>query len=289
MASERPAAEASFRLWTGNAPGNLGMEEHDIPTLTPYWPPEDIATGAAIVVCPGGGYGGLAPHEGDHYARWLNAQGIAAFVLKYRLGSNGYRHPCMLQDAARALRTVRAYADTWQLDARRIGIMGSSAGGHLASTLMTHFDGGDTSATDPIEQVSSRPDLGILCYAVISMGEEIGHAGCRKNLLGKEPSPALIRLLSNETQVTPDTPPGFLWHTVEDGGVKVENSAQFAMALRQFDIPFELHLYEKGHHGLGLGSNKYDPNQWLPWTYECARWLKEQGFGEGLPAVGART
>ena len=213
-------------------PARSAKQDKDIPTLTPYWPDPAKATGAAIVICPGGGYGGLAPHEGDHYARFLNEYGIAGFVLKYRLGSAGYRHPAMLQDAARAVRTVRARAGEWKLDPKRIGIMGSSAGGHLASTLLTHFDAGKPDAADPIERQSSRPDLGILCYAVISMGE-FGHQGSQNNLLGNDPSPELIRELSNELQVTKDTPPCFIWHTYEDNGVPVENSLQFAEALQQ--------------------------------------------------------
>src|ERR1051326_7957188 len=157
----------SFPLWPDGAPGALGKEAKDIPTLTPFLPDPAKLTGAAIVICPGGGYGGLADHEGSQYARWLNEQGIAGFVLKYRLGSAGYRHPIMLQDAARAVRTVRARAKEWQLDDKRIGLMGSSAGGHLASTLLTHFDAGKPDAPDPVERASSRPDLGILCYPVI--------------------------------------------------------------------------------------------------------------------------
>lgn len=269
----------AFPLWPDGAPGALGKEAKDIPTLTPFLPPADKATGAAIVICPGGGYGGLADHEGSQYARWLNDQGIAGFVLKYRLGSAGYRHPVMLQDAARALRTVRARAEEWQLDPKRIGIMGSSAGGHLASTLLTHFDAGKSDATDPIEKVSSRPDLGILCYAVITMGE-LTHGGSKKNLLGENPSPELLRELSNELQVTKDTPPCFIWHTAEDSAVPVENSLAFAAALRKAGVPFDLHVYERGRHGIGLGSQPYGGGVRHPWTRDCAFWLKERGFAK---------
>src|SRR5438445_1757535 len=160
----------SFPLWADGAPGASGREDKDIPTLTPYWPEPAKATGAALVICPGGGYGGLAPHEGADYARFMSEHGIAGFVLKYRLGSAGYRHPVMLQDAARAVRTVRARAGEWKLDPKRVGIMGSSAGGHLASTLLTHFDAGKPDSEDSVERQSSRPDIGILCYAVLSMG-----------------------------------------------------------------------------------------------------------------------
>ena len=267
----------AFPLWPDGAPGALGKEDKDIPTLTPFLPPADKATGAALVICPGGGYGGLADHEGSQYARWLNEQGIAGFVLKYRLGSAGYRHPAMLQDAARALRIVRSRAEEWKLDPKRIGIMGSSAGGHLASTLVTHFDAGKPDATDPIERASSRPDLGILCYPVISMGANT-HQGSKNNLLGKDPSPELVRDLSNELQVTKDTPPCFLWHTWEDKGVKIENALSFANALQAAGVRFDLHVYERGPHGLGLGTRDWQPEKRHPWTRDCEFWLKERGF-----------
>ena len=269
----------SFPLWPDGAPDALGKGTNDIPTLTAFLPAPYKATGAAMVICPGGGYGHLADHEGSHYARWLNEQGIAGFVLKYRLGNAGYRHPAMLQDAARALRTLRARADEWKLDAKRIGIIGSSAGGHLASTLLTHFDAGKTDAADPIERVSSRPDLGILCYPVITMGE-LTHGGSKKNLLGENPSPELVRELSNELQVTKDTPPCFLFHTFEDKVVPMENSLNFAAALRKAGVPFELHTFEHGAHGVGLGTKVYGGGERNAWTTECARWLKERGFAK---------
>jgi len=257
-------------LWPDGAPGALGQADKDIPTLTPYLPDAAQATGAAIVICPGGGYGALAGHEGKDYALWLNEQGVAGFVLKYRLGSHGYRHPIMWQDAARALRLVRAQASTWGVDPKRIGIMGSSAGGHLASTLLTHFDGGKPDAMDPVDRQSSRPDLGILCYAVITMGEHT-HQGSKQNLLGRDPSAELVKLLSNEQQVTPQTPPCFVWHTWEDAAVKVENSLDFAAALRRAGVPFDLHVYQRGQHGIGLANGH-------PWTRDCTFWLKAQGF-----------
>lgn len=266
-----------FPLWPNGAPGARGSAESDIPTLTPFFANPGRATGASIVVCPGGGYGALAPHEGRDYAMWLNELGISAFVLKYRLGSAGYRHPVMLHDAARAVRVVRANAAVWKLDPARVGIMGSSAGGHLASTLLTHFDAGDTTATDATDRQPSRPDLGILCYPVITMGEKT-HAGSRRNLLGENPSPDLVRLLSNEQQVTAQTPPTFLFHTVEDTGVVVQNSLDFAAALAKHGVPFALHVYPKGAHGIGLGSRNWDPAARHPWTTECALWLKERGF-----------
>jgi acetyl esterase/lipase len=277
LASAQAQPTNSIPLWPEGAPGALGKEDKDIPTLTPYLADPAKATGAAVVICPGGGYGGLAPHEGGQYARFLNEAGIAGFVLKYRLGSGGYRHPVMLQDAARAVRLVRARADEWKVDPKRIGIMGSSAGGHLASTLLTHFDAGKPDAADAIERQSSRPDLGILCYAVISMGQ-FTHQGSMHNLLGKDPSPELVRDLSNELQVTKETPPCFVWATYEDNAVPVENSLQFADALRKAGVPFDLHIYQKGQHGLGLGTHDWNPEQRHPWTRDCVYWLHAQGF-----------
>ena len=163
-------------------------------------------------------------------------------MLKYRLGSSGYRHPVMLQDAARAIRTVRARAGEWQVDPERIGVMGSSAGGHLASTILTHFDAGRPEADDPIERVSSRPTLGILCYPVITMGEKT-HQGSKRNLLGENPPPQMVKLLSNELQVTSNTPPTFIWHTWEDTGVVPDNSLLFAQALQDARVPYSLHIF----------------------------------------------
>lgn len=273
----------AFPLWANATPGALGTDPvKDIPTLTPFFPAVDKATGAAVVICPGGGYGSLAAHEGRDYALWLNAHGIAGFVLKYRLGSAGYRHPAMMNDVNRAVRYVRANAGEWKLDPKRIGVMGSSAGGHLASTAVTHFDAGKPDDADPIERASSRPDLGILCYPVISMGVHT-HNGSKNNLLGKEPSEELVKLLSNELQVTKSTPPCFVWHTWEDKGVKVENAMEFAAALQRNGVPFDLHVYQKGVHGIGLGVRGWDPEktpiaQLHPWSLDLAVWLKVQGF-----------
>ncbi|MFM1941892.1 MAG: hypothetical protein RI897_874 [Verrucomicrobiota bacterium] len=264
------------RLWEGKVPGALGDRAEDIPTLTPYLPQGATGSVAAVVVCPGGGYGGLAGHEGEDYALYLNKLGVAAFVLKYRLGSQGYRHPVMLGDAARAVRLVRSRADEWGVDPQRVGIMGSSAGGHLASTLVTHFDGGDPAAEDKVERQSSRPDLGILCYAVISMGE-FTHQGSKRNLLGEGPSEELVREVSNELQVTERTPPCFIWHTWEDQAVPVENSLQFAAALRRAGVPFDLHVYERGRHGIGL-RDKAPFEHVHPWAEDLAFWLGERGF-----------
>ena len=267
----------SFPLWSAGAPGALGQSSNDVPTLTVFTPEAGKANGAAMVVCPGGGYAHLAQHEGRDYARWLNESGITCFVLKYRLGSAGYRHPAMLQDAARAVRTVRARASEWGIDPQRIGLMGSSAGGHLAATLLTHFDAGQSNAVDVIERASSRPDVGILCYAVISLGE-YRHNGSRNNLIGTNPPAELIELLSNELQVTSNTPPCFVWSTEEDKTVPVENSMMFAAALRKNKVPFDLHIYQKGGHGMGLGSRDWSHDKRHLWTADCLYWLKAQGF-----------
>lgn len=260
-------------LWSLNVPGALGTADHDIPTLTPILPDPAIATGAAIVVCPGGGYAMLADYEGTGYAEWLAAHGIAGLVLKYRLGTHGYRHPSMHQDASRALRLARHHAAEWNLDPQRIGIIGSSAGGHLAATLVTHYDAGMPESPDPVERQSSRPDLGILCYGVLTMGAHT-HEGSRTNLLGENPEPDLLRHLSTEEQVTADTPPCFIWHTWEDSAVRVENSLDFAYALRRAGVRFELHVYELGEHGVALGSAEA-PHRWAG---DCLAWLKERDF-----------
>jgi len=278
------ASPESLPLWpAGKVPGSHGTDPaKDIPTLTPFWPEAGRATGAAMIVCPGGGYRMLADHEGRVYAAWLAERGIAAFVLKYRLGSNGYQHPAMMYDVQRAIRLVRSHTSEWKIDPNRIGVMGSSAGGHLASTALTHFDAGKADAEDPVERVSSRPDLGVLCYAVITMGEHT-HAGSKTSLLGATPSPDLVELLSNERRVTKETPPCFLWHTRDDGAVSVRNSLDFAEALLRSGVPYELHVFQSGPHGLGMGVKEYTPgstdeSSLHPWTRNLHAWLKEQRF-----------
>jgi acetyl esterase/lipase len=272
-------AAEPFALWPQGAPGALGKEPLDVPTLTPYLAPKEKATGASIVICPGGGYQHLADHEGRPVAEWLNSIGVTAFVLKYRLGPR-YHHPSMLQDAARAVRTVRARASEWGLDPERVGILGFSAGGHLASTAGTHFDAGRPGATDPVERVSSRPSVMILIYPVITMREKT-HGGSKKNLLGDNPSSELVALLSNEEQVTKETPPAFLVHTMNDAAVPVENTLMFVGALRRAGVPFELHLYERGPHGFGLGTARdgkpADPIL-STWPAHCADWLRLHNF-----------
>ena len=276
IAVKTNAQTAPIVLWENGAPNAVGKEPQDIPTLTPFIAPKETATGAAIVVCPGGGYARLSDvKEGSEVAKWLNSLGISAFVLKYRLGMR-YHQPTPLLDAARALRTVRSRAKEWNLDEKRVGILGFSAGGHLASTLGTHFDAGKVDAADTIERVSSRPDLMVLVYPVITMGEYT-HKGSKLNLLGENPSDDLIKLYSNELQVTKETPPTFLVHTMTDTGVPVENSLMFVAALRKAGVPFEFHLYEQGPHGFGLAPT----NPILAsWADRCADWLGLHGFAK---------
>ncbi len=263
-------------LWPGGAPGALGDEPNDKPTLTIWLPEEEKATGTAIVVCPGGGYGHLAvDHEGKQIAEWLNSFGVAAFVLEYRHRGRGYGHPAPLQDAQRAIRTVRAGAEVFGVDPKRIGILGFSAGGHLASSAATHFDAGDANAADPVQRVSCRPDFALLCYAVIALGEPFTHAGSQRNLLGPDAQEELVRSLSNEKQVSPETPPTFLWHTDEDRGVPSENSVQFYLACRRHGVPAELHVFRTGRHGLGLAADVPGTREW-PKLFE--QWMQAQGF-----------
>lgn len=266
-------------LWPQGAPGAAGGAGDTAPILTAFLPPTETMTGAAVVVCPGGGYWGLAAHEGRPVAEWLNSIGIAGFVLTYRHAPR-YKHPVPLLDAQRAIRTVRAGAAAWGLD-KRVGILGFSAGGHLTTTAATHFDAGAPDAPDPIDQESSRPDLAIPIYPVVTMGE-FTHQGSRRNLLGESPSQELIDLLSNEKQVAKDTPPMFLVHTWNDAGVPVENSLLLAAALRKAGVPFELHLYERGPHGFGLGGAD---RILASWPERCADWLRLRGWAN--PAVAA--
>ncbi len=224
-----------------------------------------------MLVLPGGGYGALSEHEGAGYANFLNLSGLHAFVLQYRLGSEGNRHPAMLNDAALAMRTLRMHADDWGLDGEKIAVMGSSAGGHLAGCLVTLFEAGDPNSDLEVERFSSRPDLGILAYPVISSNPAIYHGGSFKNLLGESPSPELLHLLSLEHKVRPDSPPCFVWHTLEDPSVPAENSLEFVRALRAKGVPFEFHLYEHGGHGIGIKN----PH---PWVEDLRHWLGRRGW-----------
>lgn len=262
-------------LWPNGAPGAVGDDDRDKPEVRAYLPPGDKATGAAIVICPGGGYGVLATdHEGHQVAKWANSIGVAGFVVKYRLAPR-YRHPAPLQDAQRAIRYVRANAEKYRIAPHRVGILGFSAGGHLASTVATHFDAGDASSSDPVARQSSRPDFAVLCYPVISLTEKFAHTGSGKNLLGDAATPEQLQNLSNETQVTPETPPTFLFHTGEDAGMPVENSLAFYAACRKAKVPAELHVYQNGPHGVGLAPADPGVNSWKD---RLADWLLANGF-----------
>jgi len=267
------AEPQKFALWPDGAPGALGTTEADQPTLT-YYPPVD-GNGTAIVIAPGGGYSLVAMnHEGRQIANWLNAFGVTAFVLHYRIGPR-YHHPIEMGDAQRAIRLVRSRAAEFGIQPDRIGIMGFSAGGHLASTVATHFDGGNFAAADPIGRVSSRPDFAILIYAVISFTAPYTHQGSLASLLGKNPDPAMVKDLSNELQVTSQTPPTFLFSTGEDTAVPPENSMAFYQALRKANVPAEIHIFEKGPHGVGLALR--NPALSI-WPTLLQNWLRERGL-----------
>jgi acetyl esterase/lipase len=263
-------------LWSdGQVPGGQGTGDSDVPSITVYTPTGLGSTRAAVVVCPGGGYGHLAPHEATPVADWLNSFGVTGVVLKYRLAPR-YQHPAMLNDVSRAMRTVRARAAEWNLDPNHIGVLGFSAGGHLASTVSNHYDAGDRNASDPIERQPSRPDMSILIYPVIDLEGRPAHAGSRRNLLGENPSPALVTKFSNHKAVTARTPPTFLVHSSDDKAVPVENSLRYALALEEAGVPFAMQVYEKGGHGYGMGKPEFPetPN----WPEACARWMKTRGF-----------
>ncbi len=273
LAAAAPAPKVEL-LWPGGAPGALGNDDTDRPALTIYLPPAN-GVQSGVVVCPGGSYGMLAvDHEGKQIADWLNARGIAAFVLRYRLGPR-YHHPIELGDAQRALRFVRYHAAEYGVAADKIGIWGFSAGGHLASSAGTHFDSGNPGAEDAIDRVSSRPDFMILAYPVISFMTPYVHRGSMRNLLGDNPDPQLVASLSNETQVTAQTPPTFLFHTTTDASVPVENSVLFYLALRKAGVPAEMHIYEQGPHGVGLAL--FDPIL-SAWSRQLEPWMRLHGW-----------
>lgn len=251
-------------------------------TLTAY-PVEGRRPSPAVVVCPGGGYRRHAPHEGEPVARWLHGLGIGAFVLAYRVWP--HHHPAPLEDARRAIQTIRRNADEWGVDRERVGVLGFSAGGHLASTIATHWDRGDPDAADPLERESCRPDAVVLCYPVVTFGPH-RHEGSMIALLGEDPPAYRRELLSNELQVRDDTPPAFIWHTADDGSVPVENSLLFANALRARRVPFELHVFPHGAHGLGMAE---DEPPVRAWTDLCATWLRGLGWVASPPGVESVT
>ena len=259
-------------IWPDEAPLGEGKSEKVKVPVTVHLPEAGKATGAAMVICPGGGYGGrVVEGEGHGIARWLNAHGIAGVALEYRLPAGDYHRP--LLDVQRAIRVVRSHAAEWKLDARRIGIVGFSAGGHLASTAGTHFDAGNEKAADPVERLSCRPDFMVLVYPVITMGEKT-HGGSRRNLLGPAPSAELMDLFSNEKQVTEKTPPAFLTHARTDAVVPVAHSQMFYEALKAKGVPAELQEFPKGNHGF----SGYKGAEWDAWQKRSLEWLGERGL-----------
>ena len=262
-------------LWPGRALGAHGDEERDKPALTIYMPPNTTGPMTAVIIAPGGSYQRLSMNlEGRQPANHFNAMGMAAFVLRYRLGPQ-YHHPIEIGDAQRAIRLVRSKASEWHLAPDRIGFMGFSAGGHLASSASTHFDAGNPAAADPIDRVSSRPDFAVLAYPVISFIEPWTHQGSKTALLGDAPDPALARSLSSETQVTATTPPAFIYHTTADTTVPVENAVAYFLALRKAGVPAEMHIFKEGRHGSGLGQS--DPAL-AEWPTLLANWLRVSGL-----------
>lgn len=273
------AAAEVVPLWPGRAPGALGDGPEDRPTLTVYRPfgrtPAD-GPGAAVVVAPGGGYGFLAAnHEGRQVANWLNSLGVTAFVLRYRVGPR-YRHPVPLGDAQRALRLVRARAAAYGVRPDQVGMLGFSAGGHLAATAATRFDAGRPDAADPVERQSSRPDFVVLGYPVISFVEPYAHRGSAENLLGPAArDTAVLAELSAERHVTARTPPAFLFHTDADTGVPAENSVAFYLALRRAGVPAELHVFARGAHGAGMAGDEPALGRWPELV---AEWMRGRGL-----------
>jgi acetyl esterase/lipase len=265
-------------LWTGPAPGALGTDETDIPALTVFLPRTMTPGTPAVIVCPGGGYVRLAAnHEGRQVASFLNSLGVAAFVLRSRLGPR-YHHPVELGDVQRAIRLVRSRATSWNVDPARIGVMGFSAGGHLAMTASTMVAAADPGASDPVERVNSRPDFAVLGYPVISMTEPWTHQGSKTALLGDKPDAALAAQLSGERAVTKETPPTFLFHTNADTTVPAENSVNYYLALRRAGVPAEIHIFEKGAHGVGLAN---DDKALSEWSTLLANWLRVRGIVKG--------
>jgi acetyl esterase/lipase len=285
VCSSLQAAEETVLLWPEGAPGKVGDEPTDKPWLWLY--PADPArnTQTAVVICPGGGYAVHAvDHEGTQVARWFNSIGVNAYVLKYRLAPR-YKHPAMMQDVQRAIQHVRAHADQYHVAADRIGVMGFSAGGHLASTCATHFLEADPQSADPVSKVPSRPDFAVLAYPVISMTEDWGHRGSLKNLLGENPDPELAKSLSNDQMVTPQTPPTFLFHTAEDAGVPPQNSVAFFAACLKHKVPAELHVYQKGPHGVGLAPGYPDLAGWKEHVHF---WLKNNNLLAKVPRAAVK-
>lgn len=263
-----------IKLWEGETPGYNPDFQQSEPSITPYIIPSETAHGA-VIVCPGGGYARKSDHEGGPVALWLNSIGLSAFVLDYRVAP--YKHPYPMLDAQRAIQYVRHHASQWRIDPNRIGILGFSAGGHLASTAGTHWREENADSQDPVATTSSRPDALVLCYPVITFGE-YRHHGSLVNLLGETPDEALRHSLSTENSVSSNTPPTFIWHTAEDQSVPVENCLLFCNALSKNKIPFESHIFPRGRHGLGLA---LDIPGASAWSRLCESWFKSIGFIQG--------
>jgi acetyl esterase/lipase len=258
-------------------PYSRGSTAKDIPSLSVFLPEPAAVPAPAIIICPGGGYGfRVDDFEGTNVAEWFAERGWAAFVLKYRIPADGYPHPVPLLDAQRAVRLVRSRAAEWNIDPTQIAIMGFSAGGHLASTLVTHFDAGNATSPDPVERQSCRPDYAVLVYPVITLAPGVTHEGSKARLLGPQPDAALVENLSNERQVTPQTPPTVLVHAADDFMVPIENSRLMLAALEKAGVPCALQEYPSGGHGFGFGPNhdKAPPG----WLDRVQAWLGTQGY-----------
>lgn len=263
------------RIWSGPAPTSVGEEDADRPTVTVFRP--EGADGSVMIILPGGGYIFHADYEAEPIARWLGGLGVTGIVLKYRLAPR-YRHPAPFQDACRAVRLVRARAEQWGLDPNRVGVMGFSAGGHLAAHVATKGGAADRQAADEVDRQRSRPDLCVLLYPVITFCSASSHAKSPEYLLGAAPTPAQVEELSVERHVTGATPPTFIYHASGDDNVPVTNAILFAEALRGAGVPFEMHLYDRVAHGVGLAES--DPVL-RTWPGLCATWMAGKGWGDG--------
>lgn len=262
-------------LWPDGAPGAAGTETADKPSIRVYSPAPEKNTGAAVVICPGGGYAVLAyDHEGHQLAEWYRNIGVTGIVLQYRLAPR-YRHPAPLQDVQRAIRTVRSKAAEWKIDPDRVGVMGFSAGGHLASTVSTHYDLGKADSQDPIDRLSCRPSFTVLGYPVVSLSAEYSHKGSGKNLFGDKATDEQLKELSNDLHVTKETPRAFLFHTSEDRGVPAENSVAYYSALLKNGVPAELHIYQWGPHGVGMAPGEPEVETWMN---QLHGWLRSSGL-----------
>jgi len=279
LSLQSEAQTLTLKLWESNIPGAIKSADYKdktIPEIYVYLPKSEKANGTAVLICPGGGYGGIAiDHEGKAIALWLNEQGIAGIVLEYRLPSDKImkdKKVGPLQDVQEGMRVIRRNAKKWNINPNKVGVIGFSAGGHLASTLSTHYN---EKVYQVADTVSARPTFSILIYPVISFESNLTHMGSRENLIGQNQNQELIKHFSNDQQITADTPPAFLINSVDDTAVPFMNSVNYFMGLQKFNIPAELHLYQKGGHGYGMGQNLETASTW-PGT--CLLWLKANGW-----------